>query len=58
MWICNRLYIVLTRPEDIEFVLFNPKLQKKAKEYKVLTESVMGQGIFSIKDTTKWKSNR
>lgn len=58
MWIVNRLYIVLTQPEDIEYVLTNPKLQKKSNEYVVLTESVMGQGIFSIEDIKKWKSNR
>jgi len=50
--------MVLTRPEDIEMVLTNPKLQKKSKEYLVLQESIMGQGIFSIDDIKKWKSNR
>jgi cytochrome P450 family 4 len=49
---------VLTQPEEIEFVLTNPKLIKKAAEYKVLRESIMGQGIFSIEDTKKWKHNR
>jgi len=58
VWVLNNLYIVLTRPEDIELVLTNPKLQKKAKEYLVLQESIMGQGIFSIDDIKKWKSNR
>jgi len=58
VWVLNNLYIVLTRPEDIEMVLTNPKLQKKSKEYLVLQESIMGQGIFSIDDIKKWKSNR
>lgn len=58
VWVLNNLYIVLTRPEDIELVLTNPKLQKKAKEYLVLQESIMGQGIFSIDDIKKWKNNR
>ncbi|XP_026809782.1 cytochrome P450 4C1-like isoform X1 [Rhopalosiphum maidis] len=58
VWVLNNLYIVLTRPEDIELVLTNPKLQKKSKEYLVLQESIMGQGIFSIDDIKKWKSNR
>jgi len=49
---------VLTQPEDIELVLTNPKLQKKSKEYLVLQESIMGQGIFSIDDIKKWKNNR
>jgi len=49
---------VLTRPEDIEIVLTDPKLQKKSKEYLVLQESIMGQGIFSIDDIKKWKNNR
>lgn len=57
-WICNNLYIVITRPEDIEFVLNNPKLLLKSKEYKVAEESIMGQGIFSISDIDKWKKNR
>ncbi|VVC29239.1 Hypothetical protein CINCED_3A013937 [Cinara cedri] len=58
IWVCNHLYIVLTDPEDIELVLTNPKLQKKSKEYLVLQESIMGQGIFSISDIKKWKNNR
>jgi len=58
VWVLNNLYIVLTRPEDIEMVLTNPQLQKKSKEYLVLQESIMGQGIFSIDDIKKWKSNR
>jgi len=49
---------VLTQPEDIELVLTNSKLQKKAKEYSVLQESIMGQGIFSIDDMKKWKTHR
>jgi len=49
---------VLTQPEDIELVLTHPKLQKKAKEYLVLQESIMGQGIFSIDDIKKWKNHR
>lgn len=57
-WVCNNLYIILTKPEDIEFVLTNPKLQRKSKEYLVLQESIMGQGIFSIDDIKKWKTNR
>lgn len=58
MWICNQLYIILTQPKDIELVLTNPKLQKKAKEYLVLQESIMGQGIFTVDDIKKWKTNR
>lgn len=58
LWVCNSLYVMLTQPEDIEFVLKNPKLQKKSKEYLVLQESIMGQGIFSINDIHKWKKNR
>lgn len=58
MWIFNKVYIVLTQPEDIELVLTNSKLQKKSSEYSVLQESLMGQGVFSINDIKKWKSNR
>lgn len=57
-WVFNHLYIAITQPEDIEFVLTNQKLQKKSKEYLVLQESIMGQGIFSIDDIKKWKHNR
>lgn len=57
-WICNNLYIVITKPEDIEFVLNCPKLLLKSREYKVIQESIMGQGIFSINDLDKWKINR
>jgi len=49
---------MLTQPEDIEFVLTHPSLQRKSKEYMVLQESIMGQGIFSIDDIKKWKNNR
>lgn len=58
LWVCGKVYIILTQPEDIEFVLTNSKLQKKASEYSVIQESIMGQGIFSIDDVKKWKSNR
>lgn len=57
-WLVNNLYIVLTRPEDIELVLSNPKFLQKGKEYSVLQESIMGQGIFSIEDVNKWKNHR
>jgi len=52
------LYIVLTRPEDIELVISNPKFLRKSKDYMVLQESIMGQGIFSIDNIEKWKNNR
>jgi len=57
-WLFNNLYIVLTRLEDIELVLSNPKFLRKSKDYMVLQESIMGQGIFSIDDIGKWKNNR
>ncbi|VVC25919.1 Cytochrome P450,Cytochrome P450, E-class, group IV [Cinara cedri] len=58
VWLFDRLLIVLTQPEDIEFVFTNPKLQKKSKEYSILRESIMGQGIFTNDDIQKWKNNR
>lgn len=58
LWFCNNLYIVITKPEDVELVFNNPKLQKKSKEYLVLQESIMGQGLFTINDIKKWKNNR
>lgn len=58
MWLFNRLFIFITRPEDIEFVVNNPKLKKKSSEYKVLKESVGGDGIFGTNDLKKWKNNR
>ncbi|XP_025418931.1 cytochrome P450 4C1-like isoform X2 [Sipha flava] len=58
MWVGPKLCIVITRPIDIEFVMTNPKLNKKSVEYSILRESIMGQGIFSINDTIKWKYNR
>ncbi|XP_022172371.1 cytochrome P450 4C1-like isoform X2 [Myzus persicae] len=57
-WLLNKLYIILTRPEDIEFVLTSPKFLRKAKEYMVMQQSIMGQGIFTIDDINKWKVNR
>jgi len=57
-WLFNKLYIVLTRPEDIEFILASPKFLKKSTEYRVLQQSIMGQGIFTIEDINKWKINR
>lgn len=57
-WIFNNLYIIVTQPEDIKFVLNNPKLLLKSKEYKVVQDNVGGQGIFSINDIHKWKENR
>ncbi|XP_025192988.1 cytochrome P450 4C1 isoform X3 [Melanaphis sacchari] len=57
-WLFNNLYIVLTRLEDIKLVLSNPKCLRKSKDYMVLQESIMGQGIFSIDDIEKWKNNR
>ncbi|XP_025192993.1 cytochrome P450 4C1 isoform X5 [Melanaphis sacchari] len=57
-WLLNNLYIVLTRPEDIEFVLTSPKFLRKSKEYNVLQQSIMGQGIFTTDDIKKWKVNR
>ncbi|XP_026805956.1 cytochrome P450 4C1-like [Rhopalosiphum maidis] len=57
-WLLNKLYIILTRPEDVEFVLTNPKFLRKSKEYKVMQQSIMGQGIFTIDDIKKWKVNR
>lgn len=58
MWILNNLYIFITQPEDIEFVLNNPKLQLKSKEYKAIQESAFGQGIFSNDDIDKWRKHR
>jgi len=58
LWLFSKLYIVLTLPEDIEFVLTNPKFLRKSKEYMVLQQSIMGQGIFTIDDINKWKINR
>lgn len=58
VWLLHRLYIVLTQPENIEFLLTNPKLQKKSEEYSILNESIMGQGIFSNNNIKKWKNNR
>ncbi|XP_060875829.1 cytochrome P450 4C1-like [Metopolophium dirhodum] len=57
-WLFNNLYIVLTRHQDIELILSNPKFLRKSKDYMVLQESIMGQGIFSIDDIGKWKNNR
>ncbi|KAF0767926.1 cytochrome P450 4C1-like [Aphis craccivora] len=44
--------------EDIELVLSNQTFLRKSKDYIVLQESIMGQGIFSIDDIEKWKNNR
>lgn len=57
-WICNTLYIVITQPKDIEFVLNNSKLLLKGKEYNVVQDSVGGLGIFATDDIDKWKKNR
>jgi len=58
VWLFSKLYIILTLPEDIEFVLTNPKFLRKSKEYMVMQQSIMGQGIFTIDDINKWKVNR
>ncbi|XP_050542875.1 cytochrome P450 4C1-like isoform X2 [Daktulosphaira vitifoliae] len=57
-WIFNYLYVFLTNAEDIEEVITNPKFKRKSREYLVLQESIMGQGIFSIDNINQWKSNR
>jgi len=49
---------MLTQPEDIEFILTHPKLQRKAKGYAIYRESVLGEGIFANDDVEKWKKNR
>lgn len=48
----------MTRPEDIEFVLNHPKLQKKGEEYLVVKESIGSHGLFAIDDIPQWKKNR
>ncbi|XP_050436889.1 cytochrome P450 4c21-like isoform X2 [Adelges cooleyi] len=57
-WIFDRLYIFLNKPEDVEAVLTNPDLFKKSKEYDVINESIMGDGIFTTKIYPEWKKNR
>jgi len=56
--IFNHVFIFLTQPEDIEFVLNNPKLRLKSREYSIIQQSIMGEGIFTISDMNKWKHNR
>ncbi|XP_050429236.1 cytochrome P450 4C1-like isoform X2 [Adelges cooleyi] len=58
VWVLDNLYICLTKPEDVETVLTNSNLFKKSKEYKVVSESILGDGIFSNTNFDEWKKNR
>lgn len=53
--IFNHLFITLTRPEDIEKVLKNPKCLKKSQFYSVFQ---VFNGIFSNNNLDEWKHNR
>lgn len=55
MWLFDHLVIVLTKPEDIEKVLKNPRLLKRSKEYSVFEEF---KGIHSNNNIDEWKHNR
>ncbi|XP_050444370.1 cytochrome P450 4c21-like isoform X2 [Adelges cooleyi] len=57
-WILNHLCIFSKNPEVVQAVLTNPNLFKKPKEYNVLNESIMGDGISSSKIFHEWKMNR
>ncbi|XP_012281710.1 cytochrome P450 4C1 [Orussus abietinus] len=45
-WLGPRLFVVLTRPEDIEVVLNNPKAQYKDRTYRFL-EPFIGKGLIT-----------
>ncbi|XP_050444381.1 cytochrome P450 4C1-like isoform X2 [Adelges cooleyi] len=57
-WVFNQLYIFSKTPEVLEAVLTNPNLFSKSKEYKVLNESLPGNGILTNNMFHEWKKNR
>ncbi|XP_050426995.1 cytochrome P450 4C1-like [Adelges cooleyi] len=57
-WFFNHLIVFPNKPEDVEAVLTNTNLFQKSKLYNVLTESIMGDGIFTNRMFHEWKMNR
>ncbi|XP_050444443.1 cytochrome P450 4C1-like [Adelges cooleyi] len=57
-WVLNSLVVFLNKPEDVEAVLTNPNLFQKGRVYNVLSESIMGDGIFTNRMFHEWKMNR
>ncbi|XP_050444449.1 cytochrome P450 4C1-like [Adelges cooleyi] len=58
LWMLDHLLIFPKNPEEIEAVVTNPDMFLKPKEYNMLNESILGDGIFSNKKFDEWKKNR
>ncbi|CAH0393419.1 unnamed protein product [Bemisia tabaci] len=58
VWIVDRVYVVLVKPEDLALTLGSPHFISKSTEYTIMQSSIMGQGLFSVTDVNEWRKNR
>ncbi|GLV46747.1 Cytochrome P450 4c3 [Carabus blaptoides fortunei] len=56
VWLGNRLFVFISKPQDLEIILNNSKSMEKENLYK-FAEAVVGKGLFTA-SVEKWKRHR